>query len=71
MEAWLCIAGCGHVEDLNHLFLSCQYFGALWPLVWAWLGVADAESQVISDHFLQFIHYVGVLTSRRSFFHLI
>ena len=71
MKAWLCRAGCGQVEDLNHLFISCPYFGALWPLVWAWLGVAGAQSQVISNHFLQFIHYAGVLKSRRSFFHLI
>ena len=39
MEARLCVAGCRHVEDLNHLFLSCPTFGALWPLVRAWLGI--------------------------------
>ena len=39
VEAWSCIDGCGHVKDLNHLFLSCPYFGALWPMVRAWLGV--------------------------------
>jgi len=71
MESRLCIAGCGQVEDLNRLFLSCPFFGALWPLVRDWLGVAGAESQVISDHFLQFIHYACDLKSRRSFFHLI
>jgi len=46
MEAQLCSVGCGHVEDLNHLFLSCPSFGAL--------GVEGVESQVISDHFFQF-----------------
>jgi len=71
MEARLCIARCGNVEDLNHLFLSCPSFGALWLLLRAWLGVKGVESQVISDHFLQFIHYVGDLKLRRSFFHLI
>jgi hypothetical protein len=71
MDSRFCLAGCDQVEDVNHLFLSCPVFGALWPLVRDWLGVEGAESQVISDHFLQFIHYEGVLKSRRSFFHLI
>ena len=71
MEARLCIDGCGYVEDVNHLFLSCLYFGALWPLVRAWIGVVGVESQVISYHFLQFINYACGLKSQRSFFHLI
>ncbi len=33
MDARLCLAGCGQVEDVNHLFLSCPSYGALWPLV--------------------------------------
>ena len=70
LEVRSCIDGCEHVEGVNHLFLSCPYFGALWPLVRAWLGVG-VESQFISDHFLQFINYAGGLRSRHSFFHLI
>jgi len=71
LEARLCVHGCGYVEDVNHLFLSCPIFGVLWPLVTAWLGVEGVDPQHISDHFLQFIHYAGGLKSRRSFFHLI
>jgi len=71
MELRLCIAGCGQVEDLNHLFLSCPFSEALWPLVRDWFSVVGAETQVISDHFSQFIHYAGDRKSRRSFFHLI
>jgi len=37
-EARLCVAGCGHVKDTTHLFLSCSTFGAIWPLVRGWLG---------------------------------
>jgi len=59
LEARLCITGCGHVEDVNHLFLSCPTFGALWPLVRAWLGVVGVDSQATSYHFLQFIKYAG------------
>jgi len=34
-DARLCAAGCGHVEDTTHLFLSCPTFGAIWLLVQA------------------------------------
>ena len=69
LEARLCLTGCGHVEDVNHLFLSCPTFGALWPLVRAWLEVVGVDSQTTSDHFLQFINYAGCSRLRRSFFH--
>ena len=41
---------------------ACHHptFGALWPLVRAWLGVVGVDSQSVSDHFLQFINYAGV-----------
>ena len=64
LEAWLCVTSCGHVEDVNHMFLSCPTFDALWLLVRACLGVERVDSQHISDHFLQFIHYAGGLKSR-------
>lgn len=72
MEARLCVTGCGHVEDVSHVFLSCPFFSALWPMVRrAWLGVKGVDSPAPSDHFMQFIQYAGGLKSRRSFFHLI
>jgi hypothetical protein len=71
MEARLCLTGCGQVEDMDHLFLLCPFSSALWSLVRAWLDIQGVESQVISDHLPQFIHYASGLKSRRSFFHLI
>jgi len=71
MEARLCVTGCGFVEDVTHMFLTCPFFGALWSMVRAWLGVDGVDSHAIPDHFMQFIHYAGGLTTRRSFFHLI
>jgi hypothetical protein len=71
MEARFCVTGCGHVENVTHMFLSCPIFGALWPMVRAWLGVERVDSLAISDHFMQFIEYAGGLKSRRSLFHLI
>jgi hypothetical protein len=61
--ARLCVAGCGHVEDTTHLFL--------WPLVRDWIGFVGVDSQVLSDHLLQFIHYTGAQKERRSFLHMI
>ncbi|AES88425.1 hypothetical protein MTR_4g054990 [Medicago truncatula] len=71
VEARFCVTGCGHVEDVNHMFLSCPFFGALWPMVRAWLDAEGVDSHAISDHFVQFIEYVGGLKFRRSLFHLI
>jgi len=71
MEARLCVTGCSFVEDVTHMFLTCPFFGALWSMVRAWLGVDEVDSHAIPDHFMQFIQYAGGLTARRSFFHLI
>jgi len=71
LEGRLFAIGCGHVEDVNHLFLSCPIFGALRPLVRAWLGVDGVDPQHILDHLLQFIHCAGCLKSQRFFSHLI
>jgi len=67
----LCVAGCGHVEDAQHLFLSCNTFSFLWPLVRLWIGFEWADTHVISDHFSQFTLYTCGLKLRRSFFQLI
>ncbi|AES96765.1 hypothetical protein MTR_5g041190 [Medicago truncatula] len=61
MDSRLCLAGCGQVEDVNHLFLSCPVFGALWPLVRDWLGVEGAESQVILNRGVRFFHQIWLL----------
>jgi len=71
VEAWFCVTGCGQIEDVNHMFLSCPVFGALWLMVRAWLGVEGVHSHATSDHFLQVIQYAGDLKSRRSLFKLI
>jgi len=71
VEARFCVTGCGHVEDVNHMFVSCPIFGALRPMVRQWLGVEGVDYHAISYHFVQFIEYGGGLKARRSLFHLI
>jgi hypothetical protein len=33
-----CVAGCGHTESVQHLFITCDFFGFLWQHVRLWLG---------------------------------
>jgi len=70
-EARLCVVGRGHVEDSTHLFLACPTFGAIWPMVRAWIGFDGVDTQVLSDHFLQFINQTSGLKARCSFLHMI
>jgi len=34
----LCSNDCGCLEDIDHLFLQCDFFGRLWSLISCWLG---------------------------------
>ncbi|KAK2394225.1 hypothetical protein QL285_056080 [Trifolium repens] len=69
--AHLCVSSCGDIESAQHFFLSCSFFGSLWPLVRSWIGFSSVDTQQLPDHFLQFIYSSGGLRSRRSFLHLI
>jgi len=67
----LCVSGCGNDESASHLFLHCAVFGSLWQHIRSWIGVYGADTQNISDHFHQFIHYTGHSKARRSFIQLL
>ncbi|XP_024632674.1 uncharacterized protein [Medicago truncatula] len=66
-----CVAGCGHPESAQHLFLSCDTFGSMWHLVRDWIGCYGVDTDNISDHFLQFTLLAGGGAARRSFMQLI
>lgn len=34
----LCSNDCGCLEDIDHFFLQCDFFGRLWSLISGWLG---------------------------------
>ena len=66
-QARLCVAGCGHVGDVQHLFLLCSTFASFWQLVRACIGFDGVDTQVISDHFYQFkLHRWPESTSKFS-----
>jgi hypothetical protein len=66
-----CMSGCGGIESVHHLFISCSTFGSLWPLVRSWIDFSAVNSQNLSDHFLQFTYSLGGRRARRSFLQLI
>jgi len=70
-EASLCVSGCGTLESAQHLLLSCSTFASLRPLVRDWIGFMGVDSNVLSDHFVQFVHSRGGSKARKSFLQLI
>jgi len=67
VEDSLCVAGCGHVETADHLFLSCSTFSSLWQHVREWIGCVGVDSNIIADHLVQFTHLSGVGKAKCSF----
>jgi len=70
-EDYMCVFGCGSVETAQHLFLLCTTFASLWSLVQNWIGFSGVDSNIISNHFIQFIHAKGGGKVRHSFLQLI
>jgi len=66
-----CVAGCGHSELSNHLFLYCDIFSSLWYHVWSWLGIDFVLSGDLRHHFREFTNYAGLPRSTHLFFRII
>ena len=67
----LCVAGCGHPETAQHLFLLCDTFSVLWHMLRVWIGCCGVDANNIFDHFLQFTNVAGGGNARRSFMQLL
>ncbi|GAU18211.1 hypothetical protein TSUD_26750 [Trifolium subterraneum] len=65
------VNGCGQPETANHLFLFCPVFAPLWTMVLSWLGIAPADTELLHDHFAQFVASLGASRTRRSFLQLV
>jgi hypothetical protein len=63
--------GCGAVETVHHLFVSCPIFSDVWPLVQQWIGVYGVDPLDTHQHFIQFIYLSGRSTKSRSFMQLL
>jgi hypothetical protein len=49
-----CVGGCGHMEDVTHIFVHCNIFVIFWIVVYDWLDVVMVTPYRISDHLTQF-----------------
>ena len=65
------MSGCGQVDDARYLFLSCRFYGSLWPLLRSWIGFDGTDHHDISNHFTLFTFVTGGLKLRRSFLPLV
>ncbi|XP_039688673.1 uncharacterized protein [Medicago truncatula] len=70
-EASMCVSDCGMSETAQHLFLTCDAFSSLWPLVRHWLGIIGVDTNVLLDHFFQFVNLTGGGKATRDFLQLI
>jgi len=70
-NAQLCTGGYGMMEDADHLFLSCGFFGKLWYGISNWLSFHIVYPEHVSDHLHQFGTLGGFYKSIRSAFNLI
>lgn len=71
LDTALCVTGCGSIETSDHLFLSCPFFVELWEQLRLWIGCVGVDSNIISNHFVQFTCLSGFAKARRSFLQLI
>jgi len=66
-----CVGGCGSLENVEHLFLGCDFFGRVWTHVLLWLGLSYVSLVGCSDNYLQFGHMAGLPRLSHSFLQLI
>jgi hypothetical protein len=66
-DSCLCVAGCGSLETVDHIFFHCSFFGSVWNNILHWIGLSMALPFVASDHFNQFNFGGGGPRVRHSF----
>lgn len=45
---------CGLLEDMEHLFVKCDFYDRLWSLVSGWLGLSTTTHGNLWIHLVQF-----------------
>lgn len=53
-NAQFCAGDYGIMEDINHLFISCDLFEIFWHGISNWLRFLKVHLEHVEDHFLQF-----------------
>jgi len=52
-----CIVNCVLNEDIDHLFVKCDFYGRILPLISSWLGFSTTSQGNLLDHLT---HYGGL-----------
>lgn len=68
LNAQLCVAGCGIMEDIDRLFISCDFFEIFWIGISNWLGFITVHPKHVAYHFLQFENLGGFQKSSEWLF---
>jgi len=66
-----CLTACGLVEDYDHLFFSCAFYGQLWLLISGWLSISTTLQCSLFEHFLPFEGLRGFSNKSRLVFNII
>jgi hypothetical protein len=66
-----CSGGCGSQEDIDHLFLTCEFYGKIWYEIYNWLGLFSVKPAHIHNHIIQFPSLGGFSKHTCSTFYLI
>jgi len=45
-----CLADCDYIEDIDHLFVKCNFYGRIWPLVACWFDFSTTTHKFLYDH---------------------
>ena len=46
-----CLSGCEHDENVDHLFVSCTFYGNIPVHIRLWFGIYVSVKLLFSDHF--------------------
>ena len=66
-----CVAGCGDIKAIQHLFIYGLYSAALWGSIRSWLRISSVEPYRVSEHFYQIVYSAGGSRTCRSIMQLI
>jgi len=67
----ICSEGCGLNQDMDHLFITFNFYGNIWKVVSSWLGFSMVDQRHFLDHFIQFISLGGFSKHNRLAFNII
>jgi len=67
----LCLVGCDNVEDRDHLFFQCNFYGPLWYLTSGWLDITFVSQGELQAHSIQFGGLGGFSKNFRTTFNIV